>query len=345
MRPNVGKPGALGGGGTFGRDAHYLNTCTMRFLLIILLLLVSLVLPAQGIVINLTAGGVGPHPAGDCDKDLPNPDCSLYDGMQEITVAPGELYGFYFAWTNDGAAVFAEVTATDQAGNLLFVPVTEPLNPGQTATISDFANAPTEPGVYTITITFEADDGNERTDTDQFRYFVTVDASLPVQLSEFTAVPAGKNRVDLYWRTGSEVNFRRFVVERSTDGRTFAEVGAVAGAGYGQAAGNYHLQDTDAPAGRVVYRLRLEDTDGSATYSQLRRTTVDGGSLRVYPNPAGGQLRLDGINPDQPWGVYDGLGRMLLNGMSSATAIDLGTLPAGRYWLLVGEERVPFVRR
>jgi hypothetical protein len=59
---------------------------------------------------------------------------------------------------------------------------------------------------------------------------ITPIAPLPVQLTIFTAEAVG-SAARLTWRTASELNNARFEVEASTDGRTFAHLGNVAGHG------------------------------------------------------------------------------------------------------------------
>ena len=90
---------------------------------------------------------------------------------------------------------------------------------------------------------------------------------LPVELSAFTATAEGA-AVRLVWATASEKNSARFEVERSTDGRTFAAIGAVAAAGSSTALRSYELLDATLPASTATlyYRLKQVDQDGSFSY-------------------------------------------------------------------------------
>jgi hypothetical protein len=118
---------------------------------------------------------------------------------------------------------------------------------------------------------------------------------LPVELTLFS----GKNDGDvnqLFWNTASELNTRRFVVQRSPDGLQFEDIGEVAANGNSRAPLEYTFTD-DAPySGDNLYRLRIEDHDGSSEYTKMIRLHVAGesgnkptGIQNVYPNPTSGE--------------------------------------------------------
>lgn len=298
---------------------------------------------AQSLLMDLTAAGVGVQPVGLCNILLANADCSATDGNQEITVAPSARYGFYFEWENVGVFDFTEVRATDQFGNLLFTPVTTVLEEDELDDISGFRTAPDVPGLYDILVTVTASSING-SDSEQFRYFVTVDASLPVALTAFTAASPTKNTVDVRWETAEEINNQGFTVERSADGLAFTDVGAVAGAAHVGEAGQYHFPDTSVPAGRNFYRLRQTDWDGTETLSRVVAVTVESG-VGVYPNPVNDELRLAGF-PGGPVTIHDGLGRTVLQGrLDEGRGLNVAGLRSGMYWLRVGEEIVRFLKR
>lgn len=298
---------------------------------------------AQSLLMDLTGAGVGVQPVGLCNILLANADCSATDGNQEITVAPSARYGFYFEWENVGVFDFTDVRATDQMGNLLFTPVTTILAEGETDDISSFRTAPDVPGVYDILVTVTASSING-SDSEQFRYFLTVDASLPVTLTAFTATNPAKNKVDVRWETAEEINNQGFTVERSADGIAFTDVGAVAGAAHVGEAGQYHFSDTSVPAGRNFYRLRQTDWDGTETLSRVVAVTVESG-VGVYPNPVNDELRLTGFR-GRLVTVHDGLGRTVLSGrLDEGRGLNVAGLRSGMYWLRVGEEIVRFLKR
>jgi hypothetical protein len=81
---------------------------------------------------------------------------------------------------------------------------------------------------------------------------------LPVNLASFTANLINNNKVDLKWVTATEINLSHFVVERSTDGQNFNDVGLVFAFGNATTNNNYTLSDniSGIQAGLIYYRIR-----------------------------------------------------------------------------------------
>ncbi|GAA4352815.1 hypothetical protein GCM10023185_12840 [Hymenobacter saemangeumensis] len=174
-------------------------------------------------------------------------------------------------------------------------------------------------------------------------------APLPVSLLRFDArwKAAG---TELSWATASEKNADRFVVERSLDGSTWAEVGSVAAAGNSARALDYRFVDADAlrlPAGMLYYRLRQLDFDGTAALSPVRLVTRPAGAgllqLTAHPNPVGSKaLHLTLQAPDAQetatLRLFDATGRVLwqekvtlVGGTATLDCPKVAQLPAGLY--------------
>ncbi|MFK8161680.1 MAG: T9SS type A sorting domain-containing protein [Lewinella sp.] len=305
----------------------------MRILFFLVLITINApLLYAQGVVVDITRAGVGAVPDGDCRIDLRVSDCQQLDGMQTITVAPGQQVALFLEWQNAGSADFREVRATDQNNDEVFPPVTSTLFPNETAFRNTFFEAPTMPGTYATLVTLTAIDFNDREDTDQYRFFIIVDESLPVELADFQAQLSEKGEVDLFWRTLEERDNDHFVVERSRHGSTFTEVGAVAGARESLTEQAYTFRDPFPLPGRSFYRLRQVDRDGTATLSQVVSVEVDRG-LTLYPNPTEGQLSIAGFAGGRV-DVYDSLGRRILGqNLAKDGTLDVTTMASGRYLL------------
>lgn len=110
---------------------------------------------------------------------------------------------------------------------------------------------------------------------------------IPVELTTFNAT-AGNQEVSLIWETASERNNAGFEVERSYDNETFEKILFIDGMGTTTEKTFYSC--TDVPEeGKIFYRLKQIDFDGSFTYSK----TVEVDVFRVaefqlhqnYPNP------------------------------------------------------------
>lgn len=122
----------------------------------------------------------------------------------------------------------------------------------------------------------------------------TLEAALPVTLTNFTAEPAaGGKSVQLQWVTANESGSRDFLVERSSDGVFYTTIGSIQAAGASQVPKQYAFDDRAPVSGTSYYRLRRRDIDGSATFSKTVSVTLEPAQeLVLSPNPGGGVLTL-----------------------------------------------------
>ena len=130
------------------------------------------------------------------------------------------------------------------------------------------------------------------------RYGITSSA-LPVELTSFTAnVIDGK--VLLNWQTATEVKNYGFEVERAANLRGlqngngdsnlggFSTIGFTQGHGNSNSPKSYSFTDSNTPSGKVEYRLKQIDNDGTFKYSSI--VTVNSLPTQFslgqnYPNP------------------------------------------------------------
>jgi hypothetical protein len=175
------------------------------------------------------------------------------------------------------------------------------------------------------------------------RYSVSFSGStLPVTLFDFEVMAVasglGENS-QLSWQTGSESNSAYFLVQHSLDAVHWDSIGRVTAAGESAAMLSYQFTQVGPPTGANYYRLGLTDRDGQRQWSPVRELDIGGeGDVRLYPNPAKGviQLQLPGAGPASLV-IYNSAGltvrQQVVAGYS--VAIDLGSLAAGTYHLLV----------
>lgn len=106
---------------------------------------------------------------------------------------------------------------------------------------------------------------------------------LPVKLKSFTA-QAQSTRVALKWSTAEEINSSHFVVERSSNARTWSLIQTIPARG---AAADYTALDAAPASGDNFYRLQSVDHDGQTEYSPVLKVARSR-SLAAYisPNPA-----------------------------------------------------------
>jgi hypothetical protein len=123
-------------------------------------------------------------------------------------------------------------------------------------------------------------------------------ASLPLTFLgiDATLLPDGSRKVN--WQVAAEVQLKDYSIERSPDGRQFADIGTVKATG----ASAYTYTDAQAAAGKkLYYRVRGNDLDGKTTHSRIVAVQPkDAGSISIMPNPVKDHLtvsfgaRMDG---------------------------------------------------
>ena len=170
----------------------------------------------------------------------------------------------------------------------------------------------------------------------------SINCILPVELMEFVAEPAG-HEVMVSWATGSEQNSDHFMVERSTDGEHFEDIGRVGAAGTSGMTIRYTWPDKHPVQGWNYYRLKQVDIDGTSTYSPVRSVFMSGrpSTIEVYPNPANDLVNivLDDLSGqrDLLWRVLDASGRVVIEGSqqlafdANRLSIPVERLEAGSY--------------
>jgi hypothetical protein len=173
---------------------------------------------------------------------------------------------------------------------------------------------------------------------------------LPVELTRFEAARQTAG-VALTWTTATERNSARFEVERSLDGHTFGTVLSQPAQGNSTQPREYAALDAQAPAGRLYYRLRQVDLDGTVAYSRV--LTVNGpegaaAEWAVYPNPTTDRLTAS-LAPAEgrTYRILNALGRVVGQGNAAAAdpTVEVRQLPAGTYFLELRDARGPQTRR
>jgi ELWxxDGT repeat protein len=134
---------------------------------------------------------------------------------------------------------------------------------------------------------FTAGDGdNANGDIDLYQVDEII---LPLTLLDFTATLTGKS-VQLAWSTSTEINTKDFIIQRSTDGNNFENIGMVAAAGNSAQNRDYAFSDAGALSlgvNKIYYRLQMNDKDGKFAHSKVASVTLHNNNARfsVYPNP------------------------------------------------------------
>jgi len=77
----------------------------------------------------------------------------------------------------------------------------------------------------------------------------------------------------LQWETSYEANTDIFIVEKSTDGITFKNIGSIDASGDTNDEKSYRYLDISLGMTKSFYRLKVVDQDGTSSYSQV--TTIN----------------------------------------------------------------------
>ncbi|MBP7262084.1 MAG: hypothetical protein KBB37_12445, partial [Bacteroidia bacterium] len=107
---------------------------------------------------------------------------------------------------------------------------------------------------------------------------------LPIVLVDFDGSNVGNANV-LNWTTATELNNDYFTIERSLDGKSYEEIGTVAGAGQSSTLLNYEYTDAQPYLGTNYYRLKQTDYNGAFDYSNVISIKVNGNFEMGYPYP------------------------------------------------------------
>jgi len=118
---------------------------------------------------------------------------------------------------------------------------------------------------------------------------ITENQPLPVTIKSFTAKYLSVNDVLLNWQVSNEVNFDKYVVERSNNSTLFFPISTV----YATNKADYNCTDSNPLLGTNYYRLQLINKDGSFSYSSIIQLDISNKIvMQVFPNPVKDLLQI-----------------------------------------------------
>lgn len=167
--------------------------------------------------------------------------------------------------------------------------------------------------------------------------------SLPLNWLRFTAVKKG-NTAALNWSTANEINTRDFVVQYSSGGIGWENLGIVKATGNTINRSEYAFTHVTPTPGFNYYRLMQRDLDGRFSYSsvvsvQLNKEDI---KLKVFPNPVrDGYLNVLMKEATQI-SIVDATGRSLLSKWINAgiQPIDVSSFANGIYFIKTNTESI-----
>jgi len=147
---------------------------------------------------------------------------------------------------------------------------------------------------------------------------LTSATALPVIFSSSKA--SQKNAgIQVDWSTASESNLDNFIIERSSNGSSFAPVATVVAKGSASSATGYSWYDAAPANGNNFYRIKAVNKDGSVIYTSVLKVNLANGNaeLTIAPNPIrSGMLNLQLSNFDKgtySLNVFNGQGQKVFS--------------------------------
>jgi hypothetical protein len=128
--------------------------------------------------------------------------------------------------------------------------------------------------------------GNTKLDV-TLKYYYCPNAVLATNIQNFTAARKDGS-IDLSWLATNARGVKTFIIETSTDGKTFSAVALVTADGNENASYNYRHPAT-ATGKYIYFRIRQTDDKGKSAYSAIRTVSLDAKAapgISMYPNPA-----------------------------------------------------------
>lgn len=161
-------------------------------------------------------------------------------------------------------------------------------------------------------------------------------APLPVRLTSFNASEDGLS-TKLVWNTVEESGITSYVIEKSTDGRTFSAIGTVKAANQK----TYSFTDAQSVSEHSYYRLKIVETDGTYKLSYIislksRLTT----NIILSPNPVKNTLMIQHpkVGDNGHIQILNANGQVVRNIKLSANAVisnvDMSSFTSGLYHIV-----------
>jgi len=224
-------------------------------------------------------------------------------------------------------------------------------------------NQQPDDGVFNIHVGATAANGNGMTTGDSGSTgftFSLLEVSLPVELTGFKA-NRHRSDIQLDWTTETERDNDYFAIEHSTNGTDFSTIKTLEGAGTSSERHSYTYTHTRPVSGDNYYRLRMMDTEGKETYSNVivEKFTSALNEISIFPQPAAEQAKIYMQSPAQELAtmqVYDLSGKLVhtsevqLNEGENYIDVDCSEWTPNHYVVTIsgkqlGEEVVKFVKQ
>ena len=166
------------------------------------------------------------------------------------------------------------------------------------------------------------------------------DSALPIIYASIDAKAIDNSFTSINWQTATELNTVNFIIQHSSNGNDFIDIGTIKAIGNGS--NSYEFTDNTPNDGINYYRLVSVDKDGSTFYSKVISIIfTDKQSFSIIPNPARDftTLSFSKAVDKAKIAVYDITGKLIiaqmLSGITNNYKLNTQNLTNGLYVIKV----------
>jgi len=166
-----------------------------------------------------------------------------------------------------------------------------------------------------------------------------IDNPLPVEIISFESNCIG-NSVSINWKTATETNNAKFILERSYNAEDWTEIADITGAGNSSTIQSYNFIDNEPNYNFNYYKLKQVDFDGHYKYSKIISAAcmfANSNNINLYPNPTNNYVTISVCKAiiGSEYTIINNIGQIILDGKidNELTKINVGNLNNGIYIL------------
>jgi hypothetical protein len=228
-----------------------------------------------------------------------------------VTVSPNNTVTFSSGQVNQIKTVGMAITTTNWNTTGATGATFASLPPGVTgnwaANVATINGTVTTVGTYNYTITLTGGCNGGSTGGQ-----IIVIPTFPVTLTSFTGKLNSDKTVTLQWKVEAQQDIQQYIVEESSDGIIYRQLGLVPASN--STVNTYSYIDGQVATGYNYYRLKIVELSGKITYSNIVLVNLKAGiTVMLYPNPVTGQLTIQqfGTIQNKTAVLSDGQGKIL----------------------------------
>lgn len=155
---------------------------------------------------------------------------------------------------------------------------------------------------------------------------IAVIGVVPVKLSGFSVVSNNDKSCALKWASAQESGKVKYVVQRSSNGRIFADLATITAANNSQSGNIYSYEDATVTEAVNYYRLKIVEVSGSTAFSEtILFKKQSGFGFSVYPNPVVNNFKISISEKFLPASVeiFDAQGKRVYKGKTNQASFEI----------------------